>query len=216
MKENAELLVLSTTKVGEGQVVVHTLSKEFGRRGFIVRPGKKASAALFLPLNILEADVVENPKSQLWSLKDITLLDALGGIRNNLHKNTISLFLSEVLYRTVREGAYEDGLYEWCVRSILTLNALEGDFSNFHVLWLLDFAAALGFRPTFQDMLPFAGEDAALLKQLLTMEFSEALLLPMSGAKRTDLCEEILRYLEFHTEQSIRVKSLSVLRELYR
>ena len=181
-----------------------------------MRPGKKASAALFMPLSILEADVVENPKSQLWSLKDVSALDALGGIRGNIHKNTISLFLAEVLFRTVREGAYEDGLYEWCVRSILTLDALEGDFSNFHVLWLLDFAAALGFRPTFQDMLPFAGDDAALFKQLLTSEFSEAMLIPMTGSKRTDLCESILRYLEFHTDQPIRVKSLSVLRELYK
>lgn len=216
MKQSAELIVLSTTKVGESQLVVHTLSKEFGRRGFIVRPGKKTSAALFMPLSILEADVVENPKSQLWSLKDVSALDALGGIRANIHKNTISLFLAEVLFRTVREGAYEDGLYEWCVRSILTLDALEGDFSNFHVLWLLDFAAALGFRPTFQDMLPFAGDDAALFKQLLTSEFTEAMLVPMSGSKRTDLCESILRYLEFHTDQPIRVKSLSVLRELYK
>ena len=216
MKQSAELVVLSTTKVGENQLVVHTLSKEFGRKGFIVRPGKKTSAALFMPLSILEADIVENPKSQLWSLKDVSALDALGGIRGNIHKNTISLFLAEVLFRTVREGAYEDGLYEWCVRSILTLDALEGDFSNFHVLWLLDFAAALGFRPTFQDMLPFAGDDAALFKQLLTSEFSEAMLVPMSGSKRTDLCESILRYLEFHTDQPIRVKSLSVLRELYK
>ena len=216
MKQSAELVVLSTTKVGESQLVVHTLSKEFGRRGFIVRPGKKTSAALFMPLSILEADIVENPKSQLWSLKDVSALDALGGIRANIHKNTISLFLAEVLFRTVREGAYEDGLYEWCVRSILTLDALEGDFSNFHVLWLLDFAAALGFRPTFQDMLPFAGDDAALFKQLLTSEFSEAMLIPMTGSKRTDLCESILRYLEFHTDQPIRVKSLSVLRELYK
>lgn len=216
MKQSAELIVLSTTKVGESQLVVHTLSKEFGRRGFIVRPGKKTSAALFMPLSILEADIVENPKSQLWSLKDVSALDALGGIRANIHKNTISLFLAEVLFRTVREGAYEDGLYEWCVRSILTLDALEGDFSNFHVLWLLDFAAALGFRPTFQDMLPFAGDDAALFKQLLTSEFTEAMLIPMTGSKRTDLCESILRYLEFHTDQPIRVKSLSVLRELYK
>ena len=216
MKQSAELIVLSTTKVGESQLVVHTLSKEFGRKGFIVRPGKKTSAALFMPLSILEADIVENPKSQLWSLKDVSALDALGGIRANIHKNTISLFLAEVLFRTVREGAYEDGLYEWCVRSILTLDALEGDFSNFHVLWLLDFAAALGFRPTFQDMLPFAGDDAALFKQLLTSEFTEAMLIPMTGSKRTDLCESIIRYLEFHTDQPIRVKSLSVLRELYK
>lgn len=215
-KETAELIVLSVTKVGENAIVVHTLSREWGRRGFLVPSAKKAGMALFLPLNILEADVVENPKSDLWSLKNIHAKDSLNGIRGNLHKNTMSLFLAEVLFRTLRDGAAEDGLYEWCVGEILTLDALEADFSNFHVRFLLELSGALGFRPTFQDIAPFAGEHLGEVKKLLEADFTTSMLLPLSGETRSDLCEEFLRYLEFHTEQPVRVKSLSVLRELYR
>ena len=210
-----EFIVLATTKVGENGLVLHTLSREFGRRGFIVHPGKKASAALFLPLNILEADVVENPKSELWSLRGLHARDALAGIRGNLHKNTMTMFLSEVLFRTLHDGAVEDGLYEWCVGSILTLNALEADYSNFHVRFLLEFAGALGFRPTFQDIAPFTSEHAIEMRQMLQSSFSEAMLVPLSGSVRNSLCESVLRYLEYHTDQTIRIKSLAVLRELY-
>ena len=210
-----EFIVLATTKVGENGLVLHTLSREFGRRGFIVHPGKKASAALFLPLNILEADVVENPKSELWSLRGLHARDALAGIRGNLHKNTMTMFLSEVLFRTLRDGAVEDGLYEWCIGSILTLNALEADFSNFHIRFLLEFAGALGFRPTFQDIAPFTSEHAIEMRQMLQSSFSEAMLVPLSGSVRNSLCESVLRYLEYHTDQAIRIKSLAVLRELY-
>lgn len=210
-----EFIVLATTKVKEGALVVHTLSREYGRRGFIVRPGPKASAALFLPLNILEAVVVENPRSDLWSLKGIHALDSLAGIRGNIHKNTMTLFLSEVLFRTIREGAVEDGLYEWCVGSILALNALEADYSNYHVRFLLEFAGALGFRPTFQDIAPFTAEHAPEMRLMLQGSFSESMLVPLSGPVRNSLCESVLRYLEYHTDQPIRVKSLSVLRELY-
>jgi DNA repair protein RecO (recombination protein O) len=213
--DNLEFIVLATTKVKEGALVVHTLSREYGRRGFIVRPGKKAAAALFLPLNILEADVVENPRSDLWSLKGIHALDSLAGIRGNIHKNTMTLFLSEVLFRTIREGAVEDGLYEWCVGSILALNALEADFSNYHVRFLLELAGALGFRPTFQDIAPFVQEHAPEMRQMLQGSFSESMLVPLTGPVRNSLCESILKYLEYHTDQPIRVKSLSVLRELY-
>ena len=194
---------------------MHTLSREYGRRGFIVRPGKKAAAALFLPLNILEADVQENPKSDLWSLRGIQSRDSLNGIRGNIHKNTITLFLSEVLFRTLREGAVEDGLYEWCVGSILTLNALETDFSNYHVRFLLEFAGALGFRPTFADIAPFTREYLPQMKAMLESGFTESMLVPLSGPVRNSLCESILSYLEHHTDQPIRVKSLAVLRELY-
>lgn len=210
-----EFIVLATTKVGENGLVLHTLSREFGRRGFIVHPGKKASASLFLPLNILEADVVENPKSELWSLRGLHARDALAGIRGNLHKNTMTMFLSEVLFRTLRDGAVEDGLYEWCIGSILTLNALEADYSNFHVRFLLEFAGALGFRPTFQDIAPFTQEHSAEMRLMLQSGFSEAMLVPLSGSVRNSLCESVLRYLEYHTDQAIRIKSLAVLRELY-
>ena len=211
-----EFIVLTTTKVGENALVVHTLSREWGRRGFRVRSAKKTRTTLFLPLNILEADVVENSKSELWTLKNITLKDALEGIRGNLKKNTMTLFLSEVLFRTVRDGANEDGLYEWCVGSILTLNALEADFANFPVRFLLELAGALGFRPTFDDIAPFAGEHLSQMKALTAASFSESLLLPLNGSTRNALCEELLQYLSYHTEANIQVKSLAVLRELYR
>ncbi|MBR3990181.1 MAG: DNA repair protein RecO C-terminal domain-containing protein [Bacteroidales bacterium] len=211
-----EFIVLTTTKVGENALVVHTLSREWGRRGFLVRSAKKTGTTLFLPLNILEADVVENSKSELWTLKNITLKDALEGIRGNLKKNTMTLFLSEVLFRTVRDGANEDGLYEWCVGSILTLNALEADFANFPVRFLLELAGALGFRPTFDDIAPFAGEHLSQMKALTAASFSESLLLPLNGSTRNALCEELLQYLSYHTEANIQVKSLAVLRELYR
>lgn len=215
-RDAAELIVLSTTKVGENALVVHTLSREWGRRGFLVHSAKKTGTTLFLPLNILEADIVENPKSDLWTLKNITLKDALPGIRSNLRKNTMTLFLSEVLFRTLRDGANEEGLYDWCVGSILTLNALEADFANFPVRFLLELSGALGFRPTFDDIAPFAKEHLAPMKQFLETSLSESLLLPLNGATRNALCEELLQYLSYHTDANIQVKSLSVLRELYR
>ena len=214
--DNIELIVLATTKVGENALVVHTLSREHGRRGFLVRPGKKAGMALFLPLNILEADVVENPKSTLWSLRGIRLKDALQGIRGNLHKNTMTLFLSEVLFRILRDGSYEDGLYEWCLGSILTLNELESDFANFHIRFLLELAGALGFRPGFHDIVPIAKEQLRELKLFLEKDFGESMLVPLSGVARNELCDCLLQYLSYHTEQSVQVRSLAVLRELYR
>lgn len=214
--ELIELIVLSTTKVGENALVVHTLSREWGRRGFLVRSGAKAGMSRFLPLNILEAEVVENPKSELWSLRNISPKAALSGIRNNIHKNTMTLFLSEVLLRTLKDGTNEDGLYDWCVGSILTLDALDSDFTNFHIRFLLEFAGALGFRPTLQDIAPFAGENLQRLKPFLETSFEESMLLPLSGENRNALCEVLLQYLSYHTDTNIQVKSLQVLRELYR
>ena len=214
--DSTELIVLGTTKVGESAVVVHTLSREYGKRSFLVRSGKKAGMTLFLPMNVLEADVVENPKSELWTIRNISLKEGLTSVRENLYKNTMTLFLAEVLFRTLREGMAEDGLYDWCIGSLLALNAMESDFSNFPVRWLMELAGAMGFRPSFDDIAPFAKENLKEMKLLLNADFSESMLIPLNGATRNALCEELLQYLSYHTEYPVQIKSLSVLRELYK
>jgi len=105
-----EAIVLASTKTGERSLVVHCLSDTFGRRGFLCSVSKSSSMALFLPLNIINAEVLENPRSDLWRIRNITSEYPLSGIRESLAKNSICLFMSEVLYRVLREGAVEYGL----------------------------------------------------------------------------------------------------------
>lgn len=215
MTQTAELIVLNLTKVGESSVVLHTLSREWGRRSFIISVGKKTSMALFLPLNIIEAEVIENPKSTLWRASKIAVKHPLHGIRGNLHKNTMTLFMSEVLYRVVREGAREDGLFEWCERSILTLDALQSDFANFHIRFLLELAIAMGFSPSADALAPFAGEYIQTLSTFMRAQFAESLLIPLNGESRNAMADILLQYIGHHSECSLNIQSLKVLRELY-
>ena len=210
------LIVLHTTKFGESSLVVHTLSKDYGRRSFLVRGvGKKAAMSLFLPLNILEADIQESNKSDLFAARNITATHPLLGIRNNIFKNSMTMFLSEVLYRVVKDAAVEQGLFEWCEKNILLLDSIRTDFSNFHIRFLLEFAVALGFSPEARDLSPFVGEHFPLIERFMTLSFAESMLIPLSGAVRNEIAEGILRYIEFHSESAVNVNSLKVLRELF-
>lgn len=220
MGTSAELVVLNFTKFGENSIVLHTLSREYGRRGFLIRGvGKKTSMSLFLPLNIVEADITENPKSSLWFAKNVMVRYPLIGIRNNMYKNSMTMFMSEVLYRVIREGSNEEGLFDWCVRSILTLDAIESDFGNYHIRFLLEFANALGFSPNFEGLMPFLSKsqfvDRNLIDRFLQSSFSETMLIKLNGEQRNELAGHLIKYIEFHTESAVNVKSLAVLRELY-
>ena len=212
---DTDLIVLNLTKLGETSVVLHTLSRDYGRKSFVVKVSRKTPMSRFLPLNILEADVTESTRSTLWRAGSVTVKYPLAGIRSNLYKNTMTLFMSEVLYRAVREDACEEGLFEWCERSILTLDALESDFSNYPVRFLTELAVAMGFSPTPEALEPFAGRYQALLSQFVQSSFAESMLIPMNGEVRNELSEILLKYLAHHTESSLNVQSLKVLRELY-
>jgi DNA repair protein RecO (recombination protein O) len=216
MTQNTELIVLHTTKFGENSLVVHTLSKDYGRRSFLVKgAGKKSAMSLFLPLNVLEADILETNKSTLFTARSLTAKHPLLGIRNNMFKNSMTMFMSEVLYRVVKDGAYEQGLFEWCEKDILLLDAIQTDFSNFHIRFLLELTVALGFSPESQDLMPFVGEHYPAVEKFMTLPFADSMLIPLNGAARNEIAEEILRYIEYHTESSVNVNSLKVLRELF-
>ena len=215
MKQALEFIVLATTKVGEKSLVVHTLSAEFGRRSFIVGVSKSAPMALFLPLSILSGEVSENTKSDLWRISGLRSEHPLGGIRSDIHKNTMTMFLSEVLFRVLREGEYSDGLYEWCRSQVLMLDALQTDYANFHLMFLLGLCGELGFSPRTEDLMPFAGERLEDLRGLLPLPYGEAMFLPLSGPRRSEIAQIFLDYLGYHIESPLSIRSLSVLRELY-
>ena len=216
MVKVTELIVLHTTKFGEDSLVVHTLSKEYGRRGFLVRgAGKKSVMTLFQPLSVLEAEIIESSRSKLFTAKNISLKHHLSGIRSSMFKNSMTMFMSEVIYRSVKDGVYEEGLFEWCEKNILLLDSIQSDFSNFHIRFLLEFAMALGFSPDAKSLMPFAEHHYPVVERFLKEPFAESMLIPMSGQTRNEIAEEIIRYLEFHTDSSLNINSLKVLRELY-
>ena len=215
MVAGTEIIVLHTTKVGESSIVVHTLSREYGRRSFLVKGVRKTSMSLFLPLNILEAEIIESSKSNLYTARNISSACSLLGIRNSILKNSMTMFISEVLYRAIKDGAAESGLYDWCRKSILMLDAIESDFSNFHIRFLLELAVNLGFSPEMRDLQPFVGDNYNVIEGFMQKSFAESMLIPLNGVTRNEIAEEILRYIEFHTESSLNVNSLKVLRELF-
>lgn len=216
MKIGDRLIVLHITKLGENSIVVHCLCRKLGRRGLICRVRKGGSLALFMPLSVIDAEIAENPKSELWRLSGASQALALNDIRKDPYKNAIALFMSEVLYRTVREDVFDPGLFDWCEKTIATLEQLPAGCPNFHLRSLLELCSAMGFSPGIQDLAPFAGEQLANLQRLITLPLEECLVYPMSGKDRSECAAALLEYLSSHIGIRINVKSLAVLQELFR
>ena len=235
-------------------------------------------------MNILEAEISENPKSQLWRASNFVCLSPLNGIRGDIRKNTMTVFMSEVLYRAILEDTNEGGLASWLKQEILTLDALKSDFSNFHLLFLLDLCSALGFSPSLPGLAPFAGTQLSNIEALLrnyyrdsqgfssrdgnsqsaslqdrlsqpssyqdrlpqpssyqdrlsqsssyqdglpqssfsqddsqgsSVGLAKALLQPLRGTDRNEIAEAIIRYISYHTETNLNIRSLAILREIF-
>lgn len=209
-----EIIVLHYTRFGEKGVVLHTLSQNFGRRSFLVKDASRLMA-WFQPLNVLQCEITDSGKSQLFCARAFRDSRPVMGIRASMGKNAISMFMAEVLYRATREGNEEPGLYEWCKQEIHLLDSMQSDYSNFHIRFLLDFASAMGFAPSFDTLMPFTGEASAVVQQFLQADFAQSMLIRISGDRRNDICGKLLKFIEFHLDVPLRVKSLGVLGELF-
>ncbi|MBP5566105.1 MAG: DNA repair protein RecO C-terminal domain-containing protein [Bacteroidales bacterium] len=216
MNDSERLIVLNSTKLGDNSLVLHCLCRRLGRRSFIVGIRKGGSRAMYLPFSVLDAEMLENRKSDLWRLKGVSAVYPLNGIRSSFDKNAICLFMSEVLWRAVQDGAAEEGLYDWCEHSILTLDAMTGDYANYHLRFLMELAGVLGFSPSFEDLAPFAGEHLRQISDLLAADLPSFLVYPLNGDTRSAIADALLRYLSAHLEIPLNIRSLAVLGELYR
>ena len=63
--------------------------------------------------------------------------------------------------------------------------------------------------------MPFTGNHFPIVERLMKVSLADAMMIPLSGSVRNEIAEEILRYIEYHTESAVNISSLKVLRELY-
>lgn len=213
MKNADRIIVLHSTAFSEKSLVIHCLSRQYGRRSFLVGNVSR-STAFFQPLNILDCDIAANPRSSLFRASAFASAHPLAGIRSSYGKNAISMFMAEVLFRALREDADETGLFEWMESEILLLDALEGSYANFHIRFLMDFAAAMGFSPSMEALLPFLEDSSVTAGRFLSGTPADSMLVPLSGKERSELCTRLLKYLEFHLESALNVRSLAILQEI--
>ena len=141
----------------------------------------------------------------------------LHSIREDFSKIAITMFISELLYRTLLHSERDEDLYDFLEDAVLRLEALGSSPANFH-LWFLDrYAAYLGFpfESGFNlDYNPFTPQQTSRLLTFHEASFEDALAVPMTGAERKELVEAVLRWLEYHTGSRIDLRSVAVLHQI--
>ena len=152
-------------------------------------------------------------------------------------KSSQALFLSEVLYKVLREEDPNRELFEFLESSLQLLDVLEDNPSNFHLVFLVQLTKFLGFYPennyggerTGFDMRNgqfsngsgihpdfFDRKSSELLYRLLGGNFNDLSQITVSQELRIQFLEDIMNYYRLHMHGFGQLKSLPVLQELYR
>ena len=233
-------IVLHTIKYGDTSGVAYILTDTYGRRNYLVQgvksgKGKGNKAALLQPMFLLEFEGIPSHRSQMDRMKDVRLSHPLQHIPFDVRKSTISLFMAEVLYRLIKEVEPNSPLFGFVRASVMALDQMEEGISNFHLWFLVQLSAFLGFYPgneytegdwfdivegSFTAGFPehavaINRPNAALLATLMSAEAEELGTLRLSRTQRADFLSDMLHYFGYHLDAINKVQSLRILGEIF-
>ncbi len=220
-----EGITLSYIKYRDTSIISRIYTERFGLQAYIVNGIRSSKSrmrmAMFQPLNILDMVVYYNRKKEINRISEMKFASHLLSLHTNIRKGAIAIFLSEFLGKVLKEDHENTPLFDFLKESITTLDRLEGNFENFHLLFLLKFCRHMGISPQNAENIlrdinsPWIADDRKRkqLDVLLQTDFSDPL--KMSHSLRNDLLDVILQYYQYHLELHGNWKSLQVLREVF-
>lgn len=220
------MILLHTTKYGENSLILHCYSEEEGRCSLMLRSisgkkkgGNNSGTALLHPLSILDFEVTKPKSGTMPCVKEYSARHNLHSLRTDFSKTAVAMFIGELLFRTLLLPEKDERLYKFIEDSILELEHFDGSTANFHLWFLLHYSAHLGFSPDngyTNEYNPFTPQQTATIGRLFQCRsIEEAMSVPLTGDFRSELTAAILKFLEFHTGNSIHLKSLAVFHKIF-
>ncbi len=149
MLKKSQIIVLHTIKHGDSGMVVQCYSNISGRQSLYFRGSAKKNGnySNIHRLNILDIVTYGNGTTSMPVIKEITSIYSLSNIRTDIFKNTIAIFISELLVKSVREAEPNTALFQFLKASIGVLEHIEQGKANFHIHFMVHLSKMLGFKP---------------------------------------------------------------------
>lgn len=232
------IIVLHTIKHSDSGMVVQCYSQSRGRSAcYFFAKSKHSKSSQVFPLSILDTVLFfrSSTGSAMPVIKEISTPVALNNIKTDIRKGAISLFVCELLLKTLREGDADPQLMDFLANSVMLLDTMDEGVENFHLHFAVSLCKKLGYMPAdnFSENCPhfdftkgafskdynesfcFLPDESLMLHKILSTPLTALPEIKCSGTMRNRFLGKIIDYISFHTSFKTELKSLAVLRELF-
>lgn len=229
-------IVLSALKYSDSSLIVKCYTQEEGLKTYLIRGILKAKkgglkVAYFQPLTQLNIQASHNTKGNLNSIKEVQITYPYKSIYKDIVKQSVVLFLSEILSNSIQEEEENKPLFEYLENALIWLDAHD-KIANFHLLFLLNLTRFLGFYPDVSDNEGFdllegnftnltsqknviSGPNFYQFKKLLGIDFDGIEQVSFNKSERQVVLQIIIRYFELHLGGFRKPKSLQILETVF-
>ncbi|MCF6213336.1 MAG: DNA repair protein RecO [Flavobacteriaceae bacterium] len=229
-------IVLRIIKFKDSSLIVKCYTeqglKSYLLKGVLGSRKSKIKSAYFQPLNLLEIVANHNDKGTLNSIKEVCLSYAYSNIYNDVTKQSLVLFLAEVLNFSLQEEEANNALFNFLYSSFQRLDN-QKDIANFHLVFLLKLTKYLGFYPQTKNLdcayfnlqeglfetrnSPTSIQDKKIIvfKTLLGINFDNMETLKLDKVQRQQLLDVLINYFELHLSGFKKLNSLPILQSVF-
>jgi DNA repair protein RecO (recombination protein O) len=228
-------IILKSTPYSESSLVVQIFTEKFGVQSYLlqgVRKNKsKIRTSMLQPLHLLQMVVYHKENSGLQRISELRNEPILNKLSMDVIKTSVSLFICELLYQTLKEQPNDEDLFEFVFHAIELLDLTDGSIANFPLWFMLKYSKYIGFYP--QEKLPnqkffdlknaqflhqmpdhplFMDEQCTLvMHQLMCSNFEELQGLRINPDLRKQVLLDLLRFYDWHLPNFKGLKSHHVL-----
>lgn len=238
MQVTTKAIVLSSLKYGDTSLIVKAFTESDGLKSYLLKGVLKSKrgklkAAYFLPLMQLEIVAQHKNKGTLETIREAKVIAPYQTLHTDIVKNSLVLFLAEMLGNSIQEQEEDSGLYNYLEYALHWLDFHDPP-ANFHLLFLLNLTKYLGFYPDtssasypYFDLLEgsfysvpslnplLQGEEIVHFKRLLGINFDALNTVQMNKPQRQGLLKKLILYFELHLHGFRKPKSLAVLNAVF-
>ncbi len=235
-------IVLRSIKYGETSLVSNIFTRTFGVQSYMVQgvrssKAKNNKAALLQPATLLDLVVYQKPNVSLQRLRDFQHSYIYQNLQEEVVKNSIALFSSEVLLRLLPEHADQPDLFDFAEDYFIQLDKMSlVAVANFPVFFLIKSSDMLGYsvRGHFTEETPHLNlyegaytQNPPMIQPYVSEELATALdklrsvneiagleKVELNAAIRYELLEWYIMFLQQHTQHLGAIKSLAVLKTI--
>ncbi len=238
MQQKTKAIVINSIKYADTSLITHCYTEELGIKSYLLKgilTSKKGrlKKAFFQPLTQLEIIANHNNKGHLNSIKEARIINHYQSLHTDIRKQSITLFLSEVLHSCLREEETNQTLFQYLETSLIWLDSHD-DIANFHLLFLLHLTKYLGFYPevnhknNFFDLAEgkfvtkptskyfIQSPEINTFKILLGTSFDTLQNITLNSLQRQKILDMLIQYISLHLHTFKTPKSLSVLHSIFK
>lgn len=214
-------IVLHTIKYGDSSIIAHIYTRDFGRQSYMVNGVRSKRSQFhfsnFQPLTLLNLEVDHKNTREIQRIRDLKIDQPFHHIHSDIVKNTIALFIGEVLYRSLHDVEGNHTLFDYVKSAIQVLDYSEEGTVNFHLVFLVQFTRFLGIFPQNNLELDMYQPKNIELKlhELIDFSLNDLSKLTISNYQRNAFVSAMVDYYYYHLEGMGKLSSLKVLHEIF-